>query len=169
MEKVGALKLDAVILNMIEIWWLYHDGFLWALAMLHDGYKHCNTHTHIHTHTLSPPAFSHSFLCQKSTKKECIPGRSAEPKRLQMSRCAPSFLRPWKGVGGTRALAHLYIYICIQQMPGLCPEPQRQRATHRHHHHQHHHHQHHHHHHQLNVDFNISRIPLLIFPIKCKV
>ena len=113
MEKVGALKLDAVILNMIEIWWLYHDGFLWALAMLHDGYKHCNTHTHIHTHTLSPPAFSHSFLCQKSTKKECIPGRSAEPKRLQMSRCAPSFLRPWKGVGGTRALAHLYIYIYV--------------------------------------------------------
>ena len=107
MEKVGALKLDPVILNMIEIWWLYHDGFLWALAMLHDGFNQCNTHT------LSPPAFSHSFLCKKSTKKECIPGRSAEPKRLQMSRCAPSFLRPWKGVGGTRALAHLYTYMCV--------------------------------------------------------
>ena len=42
------------------------------------------------------------------------------------------------------------IYIYTQQMPGLCPEPQRRRATH----HRHHHHQQKHHHHQLNVDFN---------------
>jgi hypothetical protein len=28
---------------------------------------------------------------------------------------------------------------------------------------------HHHHHHQLNVDLNSSLIPLLIFPIECKV
>ena len=31
------------------------------------------------------------------------------------------------------------MYICIRQMPGLCPEPQPRQATHHHHHHHHHH------------------------------
>ena len=40
------------------------------------------------------------------------------------------------------------LYIYIQQMPGLCPEPQPRQATHHHHHHQHQHRHHHHHHHR---------------------
>ena len=60
------------------------------------------------------------------------------------------------------SLKQICMYVYIRQMPGLFPEPQRRRATHHYHHH-------HHHHHQLNVDLNIPLIPLLIFPLECKV
>ena len=56
-----------------------------------------------HKHLLLEPC----SLPFASMALHCPPWRSAEPKRLKMSRCAPSFRHPWKGVGGTRALAHL--------------------------------------------------------------